>query len=142
MYLVSNNIQTHTFEDFLSERNNAVDEQYLELPYFNPLTDSFETSFFEESFNLERGNKNDIKKIKRERDVSPQTKKYRQMKRNERERARQNRINNAFDVLRKMIPNHLTPCKSGQKLTQIETLRLAKYYIASLKELLDHKEST
>ena len=60
----------------------------------------------------------------------------RQLRRNERERARQNRLNDAFDVLRNTIPDFLTPCKTGQKLTQIETLKLAKHYIGSMRDLL------
>lgn len=69
--------------------------------------------------------------------VSKSLKRQRQLRRNERERERQARLNSAFDVLRGSIPSFLAPYKNEQKLTQIETLRLAKYYISSLKGMLD-----
>ena len=69
--------------------------------------------------------------------VSKSLKRQRQLRRNERERERQARLNSAFDVLRGSIPAFLAPYKNEQKLTQIETLRLAKYYISSLKGMLD-----
>ncbi|XP_066929605.1 uncharacterized protein [Clytia hemisphaerica] len=77
------------------------------------------------------------KRVTKKRKLPEKVLRERQLRRNERERARQNRLNDAFDVLRDTIPEFLTPCKKGQKLTQIETLRLAKHYIGSLRELLD-----
>ena len=119
-------MQTHNLDDFqIVSKHNAFNQHYLSMPFFEPFMDPFDASFSEQSCNLEATIlKEDTKETKRERDISPQTKKKRQMRRNERERARQNRINKAFDILRKTIPDYLTPCKSGQKLTQIETLRL------------------
>lgn len=72
--------------------------------------------------------------------VSETIKRQRQLRRNERERERQARLNSAFDVLRGSIPSFLAPYKEDQKLTQIETLRLAKYYIRSLKGMLEECE--
>ena len=72
--------------------------------------------------------------------VSETVKRQRQLRRNERERERQARLNSAFDVLRGSIPSFLAPYKEEQKLTQIETLRLAKYYIRSLKGMLEECE--
>ena len=72
--------------------------------------------------------------------ASESIKRQRQLRRNERERERQARLNSAFDVLRNSIPSFLAPYKEEQKLTQIETLRLAKYYIGSLKDMLDKCE--
>ena len=72
--------------------------------------------------------------------VSEAVKRQRQLRRNERERERQARLNSAFDVLRGSIPSFLAPYKEEQKLTQIETLRLAKYYIRSLKGMLEEYE--
>ena len=77
------------------------------------------------------------KRTTRKRNLPQKVVRERQLRRNERERARQNRLNDAFDVLRDTIPTFLTPCKKGQKLTQIETLRLAKHYISSLREVLE-----
>ena len=81
-----------------------------------------------------------MKKRKFRPEVPEEIVKQRQLRRNERERARQNRLNDAFDVLRNTIPEFLTPFKRGGKLTQIETLRLARHYISSLKNVLDDKE--
>lgn len=75
--------------------------------------------------------------VGRKRKLPEKILRERQLRRNERERARQNRLNDAFDVLRNTIPDFLTPCKTGQKLTQIETLKLARHYIGSMRELLD-----
>ena len=77
------------------------------------------------------------KERKRERRVIPATvKRNRQLRRNARERERQSRLNNAFDVLRGVIPDYLTGKGPERKLTQIETLRLAQHYIMALTELL------
>ncbi len=73
--------------------------------------------------------------------ISKSIKRQRQLRRNERERERQGRLNSAFDVLRGSIPSFLAPYKHEQKLTQIETLRLAKYYISSLKGMLDENDA-
>eukprot|EP00794_Sanderia_malayensis_P011267 gene11267-12447_t len=73
--------------------------------------------------------------------VSKSVIRQRQLRRNERERERQGRLNSAFDVLRGSIPSFLAPYKNDQKLTQIETLRLAKYYISSLKGMLEEEEA-
>jgi hypothetical protein len=82
-------------------------------------------------------NKNVPKERKRERRVIPATvKRNRQLRRNARERERQSRLNNAFDVLRGVIPDYLTGKGPERKLTQIETLRLAQHYIMALSELL------
>ena len=77
---------------------------------------------------------------KRKAEIPKPVLKERQLRRNERERARQNRLNNAFDVLREALPSYFAPYKNGQKLTQIETLRLAKHYILSLKATLDEAD--
>ena len=82
-------------------------------------------------------NKSLPKERKRERRVIPATvKRNRQLRRNARERERQSRLNNAFDVLRGVIPDYLTGKGPERKLTQIETLRLAQHYIMALTELL------
>ena len=61
----------------------------------------------------------------------------RRMKRNERERARQHRLNKAVDVLRQALPSYLTPYENGHRLTQIETLKNATKYIRLLSDLLE-----
>ena len=62
----------------------------------------------------------------------------RRMKRNERERARQHRLNKAIDVLRQVLPSYLTPYENGHRLTQIETLKNAIKYIRLLSDLLEN----
>lgn len=54
-----------------------------------------------------------------------------------RERVRQKRIREAFDVLRSVIPDYFSRREPGDKLTRIKTLRLAKNYIVMLHELLE-----
>ncbi|CAI5446614.1 unnamed protein product [Caenorhabditis angaria] len=60
----------------------------------------------------------------------------RRVKANGRERARMHGLNNALDVLREYIP--ITT--QHQKLSKIETLRLAKNYIEALNRMLATNE--
>ena len=69
--------------------------------------------------------------------IPPNVKRYRQLRRNARERERQGRLNSAFDVLRGVIPDYLSGKGPERKLTQIETLRLATHYIMALGEMLE-----
>ena len=54
----------------------------------------------------------------------------------ERERKRQTRLKGAFNVLRSVIPDYFSEREPGDRLSRIQTLRLAKKYIATLHELL------
>ena len=74
------------------------------------------------------------------RSIPAGIKRNRQLRRNARERERQSRLNNAFDVLRGVIPDYLTGKGPERKLTQIETLRLAQHYIMALTELLQEPQ--
>ncbi|PIK41406.1 putative neurogenic differentiation factor 4-like [Apostichopus japonicus] len=56
----------------------------------------------------------------------------RRLKANTRERNRMHGLNEALDMLRKVVPCY----SSTQKLSKIETLRLAKNYISALSEIL------
>ncbi|KAK1881239.1 Neurogenic differentiation factor 2 [Dissostichus eleginoides] len=58
--------------------------------------------------------------------------KMRRMKANTRERTRMHDLNSALDSLRKVVPCY----SKTQKLSKIETLRLAKNYILALGEIL------
>ncbi|XP_029312284.1 neurogenic differentiation factor 2-like [Cottoperca gobio] len=58
--------------------------------------------------------------------------KVRRMKANTRERTRMHDLNSALDSLRKVVPCY----SKTQKLSKIETLRLAKNYILALGEIL------
>ena len=55
----------------------------------------------------------------------------------ERERIRQTRMKGAFNLLRSVIPDYFSERKPGDRLTRIQTLRVAKKYIATLHELLE-----
>ena len=55
----------------------------------------------------------------------------------ERERKRQTRLKGAFNVLRSVIPDYFSKREPGDRLSRIQTLRLAKEYIATLHELLE-----
>ena len=60
----------------------------------------------------------------------------RREKNRERERKRQTRLKGAFNVLRSVIPDHFSEREPGDRLSRIQTLRLAQKYIAALHELL------
>ena len=64
--------------------------------------------------------------------------KYRRKTANTRERERMQEVNDAFDVLRRVIPTSERP---QQKLTKITTLRLALNYIDRLQNILGYDES-
>ena len=61
----------------------------------------------------------------------------RREKNRERERKRQARLRTAFNVLRSVIPDYFSERDPGDRLSRIQTLRLAKKYIATLHELLE-----
>ena len=54
----------------------------------------------------------------------------------ERERKRQTRLKGGFNMLRSVIPDYFSGREPGDRLSKIQTLRLAMEYIATLKELL------
>ena len=54
----------------------------------------------------------------------------------ERERKRQARLRGAFNVLRSVIPDYFSGREPGDRLSRIQTLILAKKYIATLYEML------
>ena len=60
----------------------------------------------------------------------------RKEKNRERERKRQTRLKEAFNVLRSAIPDHFSAREHGDRLSRVQTLKLAKKYIAALHELL------
>lgn len=68
--------------------------------------------------------------------------KYRRRTANARERTRMQEINDAFETLRKVVPQF--PSKAGAdnaKLTKITTLRLAVNYIAALSQILKQADA-
>lgn len=115
---------------------------FATLPQHSFNYQDFSPSLYSMADSIGKDGSKTWRKRKSKRAIPEDVIRERQLRRNERERARQNRINDAFDVLRNTIPDFLTPCKKGQKLTQIETLRLAKHYIAGLRELLEKDESS
>ena len=60
----------------------------------------------------------------------------RREKNRERERKRQQRLREAFDVLRTVILDYFSEREPGDRLSRIKTLRLATKYIALLRHLL------
>ncbi|XP_063592146.1 helix-loop-helix protein delilah-like [Penaeus indicus] len=63
--------------------------------------------------------------------------KYRRKTANARERHRMRDINNAFDSLRKVLPEAMEVHASPSSMTKITTLRLAVSYIRALTEVLE-----
>ena len=55
----------------------------------------------------------------------------------ERERKRQARLKGAFNVLRSVIPDYFSGREPGDRLSRIQTLKLAKEYIATIHKLLE-----
>lgn len=69
--------------------------------------------------------------------------KYRRKTANARERSRMREINQAFEALRKAVPQmYNSHSGSNEKLTKITTLRLAMKYISSLSAVLSGTETT
>ncbi|KAH1019751.1 hypothetical protein HUJ04_009527 [Dendroctonus ponderosae] len=62
--------------------------------------------------------------------------KYRRKTANARERTRMKEINQAFETLRKAVPQITPNLQQNEKLTKITTLRLAMKYIAALSAAL------
>ncbi|XP_066982401.1 helix-loop-helix protein ngn-1-like [Macrobrachium rosenbergii] len=94
-----------------------------------------------------------IKRLQQERtrqEVPPKTvrsksrpaplSKYRRKTANARERHRMKEINNAFDSLRKVLPDAVEIATTQSTMTKIMTLRLAVNYIRTLSEVLKAEE--
>ncbi|XP_018319754.1 helix-loop-helix protein delilah-like [Agrilus planipennis] len=70
--------------------------------------------------------------------------KYRRKTANARERSRMREINQAFETLRRAVPQTLSQTHVGnnEKLTKITTLKLAMKYISTLSATLNSAEAT
>lgn len=71
----------------------------------------------------------------------PPLSKYRRKTANARERSRMKEINQAFETLRRVVPQLSATQQQNEKLTKITTLRLAMKYIAALSAALTNNES-
>ncbi|KAL3266530.1 hypothetical protein HHI36_010698 [Cryptolaemus montrouzieri] len=65
--------------------------------------------------------------------------KYRRKTANARERSRMKEINQAFETLRKVVPQMTITHQANEKLTKIMTLRLAMKYISTLSSALNQE---
>ncbi|KAK9875620.1 hypothetical protein WA026_009419 [Henosepilachna vigintioctopunctata] len=65
--------------------------------------------------------------------------KYRRKTANARERTRMKEINQAFETLRKVVPQMTISHQANEKLTKIMTLRLAMKYISTLSSVLSQE---
>lgn len=68
--------------------------------------------------------------------------KYRRKTANARERSRMREINQAFETLRRAVPQMSSHSGSNEKLTKITTLRLAMKYISTLSAVLTTSSSS
>lgn len=66
--------------------------------------------------------------------------KYRRKTANARERSRMREINQAFETLRRAVPQMTITHQTNEKLTKITTLRLAMKYISALSSVLTNNE--
>lgn len=71
----------------------------------------------------------------------PPLSKYRRKTANARERSRMKEINQAFETLRRVVPQLAPTQQQNEKITKITTLRLAMKYIAALSAALTNNES-
>lgn len=97
------------------------------------LSDDFEETIITSK---SRNSKNPKSKSK-----PPPLSKYRRKTANARERSRMKEINQAFETLRKVVPQLSANTQQNEKLTKITTLRLAMKYIAALSAALTNNES-
>ena len=65
--------------------------------------------------------------------------KYRRKNANARERSRMREINQAFEALRRAVPQMSVTHQTNEKLTKITTLRLAMKYISALSAVLSNE---
>ncbi|XP_053995099.1 protein dimmed-like [Hylaeus anthracinus] len=82
--------------------------------------------------NRKRTEKSGLKLSKPSRGSTPRERTLRRLESNERERMRMHSLNDAFQSLREVIP-HVT---KERRLSKIETLTLAKNYIAALTDVI------
>ncbi|KAL3266529.1 hypothetical protein HHI36_010697 [Cryptolaemus montrouzieri] len=68
--------------------------------------------------------------------------KYRRKTANARERCRMKEINQAFETLRRVVPQMTTSPETNEKLTKITTLRLAMKYISALRSALNEGDTS
>lgn len=97
------------------------------------LSDDFEETIITTK---QRNSKNPKSKSK-----PPPLSKYRRKTANARERTRMREINQAFETLRKVVPQLSANQQQNEKLTKITTLRYAMKYIAALSSALTNNES-
>lgn len=77
-------------------------------------------------------------KLKQKSKKSPPLSKYRRKTANARERSRMKEINQAFESLRRAVPQIAPNQQQNEKLTKITTLRLAMKYISALSAALSN----
>lgn len=92
----------------------------------------------EETANIKIRKTNSLTKPKQK--AAPLSK-YRRKTANARERSRMREINQAFEALRKAVPQMSVTQQSNEKLTKITTLRLAMKYISTLSAVLTSNSS-
>ncbi|XP_053634354.2 neurogenic differentiation factor 4-like [Cherax quadricarinatus] len=84
----------------------------------------------------ERARKEDPKRPVRLKHKKEPLSKYRRKTANARERHRMKQINNAFESLRKILPDAMSVHTASSSMTKITTLRLAVSYIRALSDAL------
>lgn len=117
--------------------DNDDDDGFNRMEENNDDEEQGEEGGLGEEESLEESPKRSGTKRKKMTKARQQRFKVRRIKANERERNRMHGLNDALESLRKVVP-----CYSNtQKLSKIETLRLAKNYIWALSEILQSDES-
>ncbi|XP_076312829.1 uncharacterized protein LOC143226140 [Tachypleus tridentatus] len=90
---------------------------------------------------IETEKRKQCKKIPKPKQKPAPLSKYRRKTANARERDRMQEMNQAFEKLRKAVPEIPNKAGSSSKLTKITTLRLAVNYIAALTDILQQTDT-
>ncbi|KAK0402871.1 hypothetical protein QR680_016586 [Steinernema hermaphroditum] len=90
-----------------------------------------------EEYHAEDDNKAGKGGARRYKTPSPQILRLRRQAANARERKRMNMLNTAFDTLR----DHIPEIDKGRRLSKMETLLMAHYYIQELVSLLENDKN-
>ena len=119
--------------------NNSSYQNYYDYQEMSPTSENSYFSGTQSPFSPAQSG-NPRKKGGRKKNLrppSPSILKLRREAANARERKRMNGLNDAFERLRDVVPNMTTE----QKMSKIETLRMAQAYIKNLANLVENEDT-
>jgi len=138
-------ISCDDIDDIKEDILNRFTSSFYEDPESpNILSFSDSVSLIDSRSNINRKSVTTMKKGGRKRKTQKKENKIRserQTIRNERERHRKARLNAGFNVLRKTILGESDKKASEDRLTQLQTLKVASQYIANLTKMIKDNDS-